>query len=110
MLSVEVADSLYAKADERWPKREQRPDSNDFCLGPLAAAIFQCERGYDNLAPESPGSPVRLIVIGPSGLFPPVVFYAIEVRSTGARARVIENLDFTSDDDYFDLIADDPDD
>ena len=49
-------------------------------------------------------------MIAASGLFPPVVFYAIEVRIAAADHRVIEILDFTSDDEYFDLIADDPDD
>lgn len=40
MLSVDVAESLYLKAAALWPKDEGRPDSDDFSLGPLAAAIF----------------------------------------------------------------------
>ena len=32
MLSVDVAESLYLKAQTRWPKDEGRPDSDDFCL------------------------------------------------------------------------------
>ncbi len=54
-------------------------------------------------------TPVRLVVIPASGLFPVIVFCGMEVASGSGGEPRIELLDFTVDDGYWDLIDDDPD-
>ena len=86
----------------------ERPDVGDFELGPPSAAIRECERRFDQLAPESPGSPIRLLVVPASGLFPVIVFYAMEIAVEAEDDRHLEPLDFTVDDGYWELIDGDP--
>ena len=96
MLFVDVSPYLRRKAKRRWGGKP-RPDLDDFLEGPLEAAVFFCERGFDQLAPEAPGSPIKLIIVPPTGLFPTIVFYAIEVMSDDPAHRLAELLDYTAD-------------
>jgi len=55
-LRVEVDPDLYAKAEIEFATGD-RPDYNDFCLGPLAAVVFTCETGQVRAhpLPDFPG-------------------------------------------------------
>lgn len=105
MLWVEVSPYLIRKASARWgiPDSEERvgvverPTLDDFVEGPLEAAVFFCERGFDGLRPESPGSPIKLVVLPRTGLFPLTVFYAMEIVSPVPSRRFVELLDYTLD-------------
>jgi hypothetical protein len=105
---VDPSSALLRHGRARWPESGERPDVGDFELGPLSAAVFECERRFDQLAPESPGSPIRLLVVPASGLFPVIVFYAMEIAVAPDADRRVELLDFTVDDGYWDVIDDDP--
>ena len=108
MRRADPSPALLRHARAIWPESGERPDVTDFELGPLSAALFICERRFDELLPESPGSPVRLVVIPASGLFPVVVFYAMALASEPGGSPRVELLDFTVDDGYWDVIDDDP--
>jgi hypothetical protein len=108
VLRADPSPALLSHARNRWPETGERPDVADFHLGPLGAAIFECERRFDQLSADSPGSPIRLIVVPASGLFPVLVFYAMEIAIRADGDRRVELLDFTVDDGYWELIDGDP--
>ena len=94
MLWVDVNPYLIDKAAVRWAG-SSRPSVDDFTEGPLEAAVYFCERGFDDLATATDGSPIKIVVLPPTGLFPTIVFYAMEVLSLDPAKRTIELLDFT---------------
>jgi hypothetical protein len=49
-----------------------------------------------------------LLVVPASGLFPVIVFYAMEIAAEAEDDRHVELLDFTVDDGYWELIYGDP--
>jgi hypothetical protein len=75
--------------------------------GPLAAATFQLERDFDNLPELAPS--IRVVFVLALPFFPPLTFYAV-LTTDDERKEVVELLDFTVDEDYFELIDDDPSD
>lgn len=97
VLWVDTNPYLLRKAAATW-SGSGRPTIDDFTEGPLEAAVFFCERGYDVLPLESPGSPIKLVVLPPTGLFPVIVFYAMEVLGPDPARRFVELLDYTIDD------------
>lgn len=107
MWRVEVAEHVREKAAQVWLPELARPSVTAFDEGPLAAARFQCRHGFDQLAPESPGSPVRLLILSPTALFPPVVFYVVEVADHSG--SFVEIVDFTADLGYWTQLDDDLD-
>jgi hypothetical protein len=103
---VEVSDEVFAKARSRYPVDDSAsgiPTMNHFQRGPLAAAKEYFSRFFEEALTESPGSPVRYYMTV-STFFPVLGFYAARVGDC------IEILDFIEDEDYEDLIEDDPDD
>ncbi|MEM8923898.1 MAG: hypothetical protein AAGD35_10385 [Actinomycetota bacterium] len=93
-----MSQELYAKAMISHDIDPSGPSYEDFCIGPLGAAVFQCARGFDKLSPADEGSPVRLLVLPASGRFPLIVFYAIQVASPSAgEAPYVEILDYSVD-------------
>ncbi len=105
MQPASAAHAVYEAIRRRFG-REQRPDAVDFEVGPLAAALFIIDRDFEALQRASPHSPVRVVVVPPSGLFPPCVFSVLLLEHADGPKPMI--VDLAMDEDYFDTIGDDP--
>lgn len=102
-MRVEVNPDLHTKAEFEFGQ-DHRPDYEDFCLGPLAAAVFACKSGPVAAHPLDGYPGVFTVVLPPSGLFPPLVF-SLGLLDGGA---VWYDDNYVVDYDYWDLIAQDP--
>lgn len=103
---VKVSDEALAKARDCYPvdgSASGTPTMAHFERGPLAAAREYFGRFFEEALTESPGSPIRYYMTV-STFFPVLGFYAARVGGC------IEILDFIVDEDYEDLVEDDPDD
>ena len=103
VLLVEVNPDLHAKAEFEFG-HDERPDYNDFQLGPLAAVVFACEVGkvQAHPLPNYPG--VFSTVVPASGLFAPVAF-TLALLDGGTLWHI---YDYVVDHLFWDLVALDP--
>ena len=93
---VKVSDEALAKARDCYPV-----DGSASGTPTMAREYFG--RFFEEALTESPGSPIRYYMTV-STFFPVLGFYAARVGGC------IEILDFIVDEDYEDLVEDDPDD
>lgn len=100
---VEVNPDLHAKAEFEFG-HDERPDYNDFQLGPLAAVVFACEVGKVQAHPLRDYPEAFSTVVPASGLFPPVAF-SLALLDGGTVWHI---YDYVIDHDYWDLVAHDP--
>ena len=80
------------------------PRFEQFVEGPLAAVIEYFSRDFDG-APEAAAGVKFYVTVG--SFFPATVFYAVRVRDDVGGEHV-EVVSFVPDDDYWDVIGDDP--
>jgi hypothetical protein len=81
------------------------PTFHEFMALPVRAVRLMFGREWETL-PSEVGSPVRTVILPPSGVFGPIVFFGILVaRSTGS---VVEITGFEAHRDYWEQF-DDPD-
>lgn len=106
MHEVRAGDALAADIARRHgPERtvDGRPSEWDFWSGPLAAALVAF-RDFDRLSVAGQGQDVRTLhLVDP--VFGAVVFIGVRIAP-----GVVELAAVETDPDYWDLIADDPDD
>ncbi|WP_045875793.1 hypothetical protein [Pseudofrankia sp. DC12] len=82
------------------------PTFDDFMRLPVGAARLAFGQDWEG-QPSVTGSSARMVFLPPSGIFGPIVFYAVLVaRPTGP---VVEITDFVADQDFYENL-DDPDD
>lgn len=79
-----------------------QPPFDVFEKGPLRGVEELLARSFDDLPEAAPGIRFAMTIAVP--VFPPMVFYAA-LGTDGA----VELLDVIIDEEYWDLIADDPD-
>jgi hypothetical protein len=82
------------------------PRFEQFVDGPLAAVIEYFSRDFDG-APEAAAGVKVYVTVG--SFFPAMLFYAMRI-SDHAGGDHIEVVSFVPDDDYWDVIGDDPED
>jgi hypothetical protein len=102
---VRTSPDCEAAISARFPAErspEGAPGVFDFLAGPYAAAHLAFERGFDEL-PIAAGEAVRFVITAPTEAFAPMVFYGVLVDG-GA----VEIAGFDVDDDYWDMVGDDP--
>lgn len=102
---VEVSEDCLERAREDYPPGGSvggKPRLSHFLNGPLHAVKFYFARQFDN-APELAGGIRWYVTVGTS-FFPPILFYAARVDDH------IEVLDYDADDEWWELIARDPND
>lgn len=94
--------SFLEKAHRRFPAGGDAEGNASYELfeqRPLAAVVEKLSRDFEGCLPTEPGSPVRIVATAHVPLFPAMTFYAILLTDDS-----VEILDFSIDDDYFDLI------
>ena len=105
---VRRSDDFVAKAREVFPPggdAEGRPSFELFEERPLRAVQEKLSIDFEGCPESEPGSPIRVVATAHVPFFPAMIFYAIAVTD-----GTVEIIDFTVDDEYFDLINRDPDD
>lgn len=103
---VRASDRFVAEARARFPTRptsDGRPTYAQLAAGPLAGAIEQFARQFDELPEAVEGTAIKVVMTAPVPLFGPLVFYAILGTDD-----VVELVSLLDDPDYGDLIGDDP--
>ena len=103
MFQVQISSSVAAKsADVAGNRASGQPDEYDFIAGPLAAAVVAFG-SFDEL-PEAVGPSVRSVIII-DAFFGALVFTGVLIAE-----GVVEVAGFEIDPDYWQFVADDPDD
>jgi hypothetical protein len=103
---VDVAADLLSRARSEYPPAgsvDGRPRLGQFQDGPLGGAKSYFSREFDNAPAADEEGRVRYYVTTGT-YFPPIVFYAAKIDG------VVTIIDYDADDDYWDLIENDPDD
>jgi hypothetical protein len=102
---VRVSPGVEATIAARFPTERSAdgdPSVHDFLTGPYAAAHLAFERGFDRLH-EAAGPAVRFVITAPTPAFPPMVFCGVLLHDDS-----VEVAGFEIDDDYWDMVGDDP--
>ena len=102
-MQVEIEPDLYTKVEVEFDSGE-RPDYEDFCLGPLAAIVFACESGHVRAHPLAGYPNIYTTLLPASGLFPPIVFSLALVDKKGTWLI----YDYAVDNGYWELLQADP--
>jgi hypothetical protein len=104
---VHLSERFLVHARECFPpggSADGRPSFEQFRDGPLQAANLAFERDFDDqLIVFNEGIAVRAVATTDAHLFPALVFFAILDTED-----VVEIVDFDLDEDYWDLVGDDP--
>ena len=104
---VRHSEDFLAIARHHFPpggSSDGRPSFELFVAHPLAAADELFARSFDELPELAPG--IRALVTIHTPFFSPIAFYAIAVVYGGDEE--IEIISMTVDEDYWDLIHEDP--
>lgn len=103
---VTRSETLLEHARERFPPGgdpEGRASFELFEERPLRAVEDRLARDFEGCPEAEPGMPVRIVATAHVPLFPAMTFYAVLIAD-----GTVEILDFTIDEEYFDLIGGDP--
>ncbi len=106
---VVASEDLLREARLRFPPGgsvDGTPRFEQFESGPLAAVIEYFSRDFEG-APEAAAGVKFYVTVG--SFFPAMVFYAMRVGDDTGGDHV-EVVSFVPDDDYWDVIGDDPED
>lgn len=98
--------TLLAHARDRFPSGGDpggQPSFELFEERPLRAVEDKLARDFEGCPEAEQGLPVRIVATAHVPLFPAMTFYAVLLTDD-----TVEILDFTIDDEYFDLIEHDP--
>ena len=103
---VRRSETLLEHARERFPPGgdpEGRASFELFEQRPLRAVEDRLALDFEGCPEAEPGLPVRIVATAHVPFFPAMTFYAVLITDD-----TVEILGFTIDEEYFDLIADDP--